>query len=52
MCQKTSCGSCEKATWTGCGKHIDTVCPARQQACIYRVLAGETSERLGLIRAS
>lgn len=23
MCQKVSCDSCGKATWAGCGQHID-----------------------------
>lgn len=23
MCQKTTCGRCGKATWSGCGQHVD-----------------------------
>jgi len=23
MCSKTTCKHCGKATWTGCGKHIE-----------------------------
>jgi hypothetical protein len=23
MCQKVKCDSCGKATWSGCGQHID-----------------------------
>jgi hypothetical protein len=23
MCQKVKCDSCDKATWSGCGQHID-----------------------------
>ena len=23
MCQKVKCDSCGKATWAGCGQHID-----------------------------
>ncbi len=23
MCAKTTCGTCKKATWSGCGQHID-----------------------------
>lgn len=23
MCSKITCGTCGKATWTGCGSHID-----------------------------
>ena len=25
MCFKSQCGTCGKPTWSGCGKHIDTV---------------------------
>ncbi len=23
MCQKVTCGRCGKATWSGCGQHIE-----------------------------
>ncbi|PNH12022.1 hypothetical protein TSOC_001061 [Tetrabaena socialis] len=24
MCFQTTCGMCQKPTWSGCGKHIDS----------------------------
>ncbi len=23
MCQKVQCGTCGKATWSGCGEHVE-----------------------------
>lgn len=25
MCQRVTCGSCGKATYTGCGRHVEQV---------------------------
>jgi len=25
MCTKVTCGKCGKATWSGCGQHVDEV---------------------------
>lgn len=25
MCQKVTCRKCGKATWSGCGQHVDSV---------------------------
>ncbi|KXL44822.1 hypothetical protein M433DRAFT_58407 [Acidomyces richmondensis BFW] len=25
MCMKTSCGTCHKATWWGCGEHVPSI---------------------------
>lgn len=24
MCRKTTCDKCNKATWAGCGKHVES----------------------------
>lgn len=37
MCSPTTCRSCSKTTWTGCGQHVDQVMrnvpAARQCTC-------------------
>jgi len=37
MCSPARCNRCGKKTWTGCGKHVDSVmagvAPAQQCAC-------------------
>ncbi|PRP81185.1 hypothetical protein PROFUN_02019 [Planoprotostelium fungivorum] len=25
MCKKVTCSTCQKLSWEGCGKHLDTV---------------------------
>jgi hypothetical protein len=41
MCQRTTCRTCGKATWTGCGQHVETAlagvpqsqrCPGHEEA--------------------
>jgi hypothetical protein len=32
MCQKVTCRKCGKATWSGCGQHVDQVMRGIPQA--------------------
>ncbi|KAI8874842.1 hypothetical protein K501DRAFT_264617 [Backusella circina FSU 941] len=36
MCYRTTCSSCQKQTWAGCGMHIETALAGvpKEQICV------------------
>lgn len=52
MCQRTTCRTCRKATYSGCGRHVEQVLagvPASQRCdCSSRAAAQPAGERRGV----
>ena len=54
MCRAATCRQCGKATWAGCGQHVDSVMAAvplpQRCSCERARSGGRTRRRWGLFR--
>ncbi len=55
MCQKISCKNCGKATWRGCGQHIEQALdgvPENERCKVYKTRFGVCTDGSGGTAAS